>query len=181
MLFHGKNLTASADNLEWNGQKWSIVNHFIPFTETEVHAPDRFESDFMVQYLADKILSTEATAVLDAGRTLWQAFFTHTDVRTVRDEFKLNRADVGWYQIRNALRARNISGDTIPIDFRPFERAYKTLGDKLHPMVFELGFLRWFLCTVRLDWTLLTWFSARYSTQLSFFMAVVTLEYCSMG
>ena len=31
MLFHGKNLTASADGLEWNGRKWSIVNHFIPF------------------------------------------------------------------------------------------------------------------------------------------------------
>ena len=38
-------------------------------SEEEVDAPDRFESDFMVQYLADKILSAEATAVLDAGRT----------------------------------------------------------------------------------------------------------------
>lgn len=142
MLFHGKNLTASADDLEWNGKKWSIVNHFIPFTETEVNAPDRFESDFMVQYLTDKILSTEATAVLDAGRKLWQAYFAHTDVRTVRDEFKLNRADVGWYQIRNALKARNASSDAIPVDFKPFENAYKALSDKLRPMVFELGFLR---------------------------------------
>ncbi len=142
MLFNGSNLTASADDLEWNGKKWSIVNHFIPFTEAEVNAPDRFESDFMVQYLADKTLSTEATAVLDAGRKLWQAYFAHTDVRTVRDEFKLNRADVGWYQIRNALKARNASGDTIPVDFKPFENAYKILSDKLRPMVFELGFLR---------------------------------------
>ncbi|WP_353246773.1 hypothetical protein, partial [Limnohabitans sp.] len=53
MLFHGKNLSASANDLEWNGKKWSIVNHFIPYTEAEVDAPDRFESDFMVQYLAD--------------------------------------------------------------------------------------------------------------------------------
>lgn len=142
MLFNGSNLTASANDLEWNGKKWSIVNHFIPFTEAEVNAPDRFESDFMVQYLADKILSTEATAVLDAGRKLWQAYFAHTDVRTVRDEFKLNRADVGWYQIRNALKARNASGDNLPVDFTPFETAYKTLSDKLRPMVFELGFLR---------------------------------------
>lgn len=36
MLFHGKNLTASADDLERNGRKWSIVNHFIPYTESEV-------------------------------------------------------------------------------------------------------------------------------------------------
>jgi hypothetical protein len=52
MLFNGSNLSASANNLEWNGKTWSIVNHFIPFTEEEVGAPDRFESDFMVRYLA---------------------------------------------------------------------------------------------------------------------------------
>lgn len=50
MLFNGSNLSASADGLEWNGQSWSIVNHFIPYTEDEVHAPERFESDFMVNY-----------------------------------------------------------------------------------------------------------------------------------
>ncbi len=60
MLFNGSNLTASANDLDWNGKKWSIVNHFIPFTEEEVNAPDRFESDFMVQYLADKQQSPQA-------------------------------------------------------------------------------------------------------------------------
>ena len=142
MLFHGKNLTASANDLEWNGKKWSIVNHFIPYTEEEVDAPDRFESDFMVQYLADKTLSEEATAVLDAGRQLWRAYFAHTDVRTVRDQYKLNRPDVGWYQIRNALAERNKSGDTAPVNFKPFEVAYEALTQKLRPQVFSLGFLR---------------------------------------
>jgi hypothetical protein len=142
MLFNRSNRTASANNLEWNGNKWSIVNHFIPYTETEVNAPDRFESDFMVHYLAKKKLSKEAKAVLDAGRTLWQAYFAETDVRSVRDELKLNRPDVGWYQIRNALKARNASGDTAPVDFGIFEVAYKTLSEKLQPQVFELGFLR---------------------------------------
>jgi len=142
MLFHGKNLTASANGLEWNGRTWSLVNHFIPFTEAEVGAPDRFESDFMVQYLSDKTLSPEAQAVLDAGRVLWRAYFAHTDARAVRDEFKLNRPDVGWYQVRNALARRNSSGDTLPIDTKPFEAAYQTLTDKLQPQVFSLGFLR---------------------------------------
>jgi hypothetical protein len=142
MLFNRCQRTASANDLEWNGKKWAIVNHFIPYTETEVNAPDRFESDFMVQYLAKKKLSKEAKAVLDAGRELWQAYFSETDVRSVRDELKLNRADVGWYQIRNALKARNTSGDTTPVDFGAFETAYKTLSEKLQPQVFELGFLR---------------------------------------
>ena len=177
MLFNGKNCAAGANDLEWNDKKWSLVNHFIPYTETEVGAPDRFESDFMVQYLAGlpalvgrksvapsdmsatspsrritannassdlraSPFSSEAQTVLDAGRTLWQAYFAHTDVRTVRDELKLNRPDVGWYQIRNALKARNASGDTAPVDFTAFSNAYQALSDKLQPQVFELGFLR---------------------------------------
>ena len=142
MLFNGSNLTASANDLEWNGKKWSIVNHFIPFTETEVGAPDRFESDFMVRYLAGKILSAEANQVLEAGKTLWQAYFAHTDVRAVRDELKLNRADVGWYHVRKALQARNAGGDFPPVSFKPFEEAYKTLTLKLQPQVYELGFLK---------------------------------------
>jgi hypothetical protein len=141
-LFNRGNLTASANGLEWNGRMWSLVNHFIPFTEAEVGAPDRFESDFMVQYLADKSLSGEALAVLDAGRGLWQSYFADTDVRTVRDEYKLNRPDVGWYQIRNALKARNVSGDSAPVSFGPFEAAYQVLSDKLRPQVYSLGFLR---------------------------------------
>jgi len=142
MLFNGSNLTAGADGLEWNGRTWSLVNHFIPFTEAEVEASERFESDFMVQYMADKTFSTEAQAVLDEGRKLWRAYFAHTDVRSVRDELKLNRADVGWYQIRKALQARNASGDFAPVSFAGFEGAYKELTEKLRPMVYEMGFLR---------------------------------------
>jgi hypothetical protein len=142
MLFNGSNLTASANDLEWNCKKWSIVNHFIPFTEEEVNATNRFESDFMVKYLAGKKLSKEARLVLEEGKLLWQAYFAHTDVRSVRDELKLNRADVGWYQIRKALQARNTSGDFAPVSFKPFENAYKNLTEKLQPQVYELGFLK---------------------------------------
>lgn len=142
MLFNGSNLTAGANDLEWNGKKWSIVNHFIPFTETEVNAPERFESDFMVKYLADKTLSSEAQAVMDEGRKLWKAYFSRTDSHKVREELKLNRPDVGWYQVRKALEARNKDGDSIPVSFEPFKQAYEALSDKLRPMVYELGFMR---------------------------------------
>ena len=142
MLFSGSNLTASANDLEWSGKKWSIVNHFIPFSESEVGSPERFESDFMVQYLADKELSFEAKAVLDAGRELWKSYFSAVDVYQVRDELKLNRPDVGWYQVRKALEARNSSGDFVPVSFDEFKKCYEKLSDKLRPQVFELGFLR---------------------------------------
>jgi hypothetical protein len=142
MLFNGSNLTASADGLVWNGKTWSIVNHFIPYTEAEVGAPDRFESDFMVQYLADKELSPEAAAVLDAGRPLWRAYFTEIPPHAVREAYKLNRPDAGWYQIRNALKERGKADTAAPVDFSLFEAAYRSLTEKLIPQVYDLGFLR---------------------------------------
>lgn len=142
MLFNGSNLTASANDLEWNGKKWSIVNHFIPYTEEEVNTPDRFESDFMVQYMKDKTFSKEAEEVLKQGKVLWKAYFAHTDDHTVRDTLKLNRPDVGWYQVRKALQARNSNSDFPPVSFKAFEDAYDALTEKLQPMVYELGFLK---------------------------------------
>ena len=142
MLFNGSNLTASADNLAWNNRKWSIVNHFIPFTETEVGAPGRFESDFMVRYMSDKTFSAESRAVLDAGREIWRAYFRHTDNRATRDRLMLNRPDVGWYQIRSAIKIRNESGDYPPVSFALLEQAYTNLTEKLRPRIYELGFLK---------------------------------------
>ena len=96
----------------------------------------------MVQYLADKKLSEEAKKVLEEGKKLWKAYFANIDVRTVRDELKLNRADVGWYQIRKSIQARNTSGDFVPVTFSHFEEAYISLTEKLRPLVYELGFLK---------------------------------------
>lgn len=142
MLFNGSNLTASANDLEWNDKKWSIVNHFIPFTEEEVDSPERFESDFMVKYMNDKVFSEEAKNVLEEGKKLWQAYYKEIDTRDVCDELKLNRADVGWYQIRNALKKRNESGDFQPVSFVAFEESYRALTEKLRPSVYALGFLK---------------------------------------
>lgn len=142
MLFNGSNLTASADNLEWNGQKWSIVNHFIPFTETEVNAPDRFESDFMVQYMAGTSFSAESQNVLEQGRLIWKKYFEIDINHSIREELKLNRADVGWYQIRQAIKRYNENGENIPVRFDDFENAYAILTEKLRPKVYEYGFLK---------------------------------------
>ena len=141
MLFHGKNLSAGA-NLQWNNREWHVVNHFIPFTESDVSASERFESDFMIQYLKTKQKSVDAQSVLNEGKLIWKQYFQETDVHTVREAFKLNRSDVGWYQIRNALKARNNNSNAKIVDFKNFEIAYGLLSSKLMPQVFELGFLR---------------------------------------
>ena len=125
--------------MEWNDRSWSLVNHFIPFTEVEVGAGgQRFESDFMARHIAGMAFSPEAKAVLDEGRKLWAQYHRTDFARKIRDELKLGRPDVGWYQIRKALDANS---ENAPVDFAPFKTAYAALGDKLRPMVYELGFL----------------------------------------
>lgn len=142
MLFNGYNLTAGADDIDWDGMKWSLINHFIPFSEQEVGSPGRFESDFMVQFLDGKTLSSEAVAVLDCGREIWKSYFSYVDIRAVREAYKLNRPDVGWYQVRKALRERAKSSHNVPVSFASFESSYKELSEKLRMNVYELGFLR---------------------------------------
>ncbi|MBR4533063.1 MAG: hypothetical protein IKO85_00745 [Bacteroidaceae bacterium] len=90
-LFHGQNRISSAHG----------VNHWIPFTEKEVNAQEKFESHFMSDYIAGRLpqeaatsietdlfteaeietitpqpltFSPEATAVLNAGRELWRYY-----------------------------------------------------------------------------------------------------------
>jgi hypothetical protein len=63
-LFHGQNRISSTHG----------VNHWIPFTEREVDAQEKFTSNFMSDFLKDKIFSDEARAVLDAGLELWRYY-----------------------------------------------------------------------------------------------------------
>ena len=89
-----------------------------------------------------KSASDYTQAVLDAGKELWKTYFSMEDEYQVRERLKLNRPDVGWYQIRMALQARNDSGIGQPTDFTPFKTAYQTLTDKLSPEVYRKGFLK---------------------------------------
>lgn len=138
MLFHNSNLSAGADGLEWNGRNWSLVNHFIPYSEQDVGSPGAFESDYIRRVLATRTLSAEAKALLDAGRRVWSAYFDEKDARSVREQFRLNRPDVGWYQIRNALKARG----TLDTSGMPaVAAAHAALAEKLRPQIFSLGML----------------------------------------
>lgn len=94
------------------------------------------------QSLAKKKFSTEAKAVLAAEKVLWSAYFAKKDKlkASTKDEYKLNRLDVGWYQIRNALKSLNDTPNAV--NFDNFDKAYKALTEKLQPQVYEFGFLR---------------------------------------
>ena len=76
--------------------------------------------------------------MLDEGRRLFQRFHATSFPNKIRQEYRLGRADAGWYQVRRALDAFS---DTEFIDLGAFKAAYDALTGKLRPQVFELGFL----------------------------------------
>ena len=128
MLFNGSNLTASANGLEWNGQKWNLVNHFIPFTEMDVNAKDSFSSHFMSDYICGSlskdstkpqkqdlfmaaeslilpgyniplVFSIEAQNVMDSGRELWRYYHQQED----------SIPDASFYDIRLYFQGTKVS------------------------------------------------------------------------
>lgn len=137
-LFNGANYAAAVEKLRWKGSDWPLTNHFLPFKEADIGAKTAFASNFMTTYMAKLKFSAEAKAVMGEGRKLFRQYHQQKFGRTIIEEFKLGRPDVGWWQIRRALKANSANELT---DFDPFDAAYETLSEKLVPKVFELGFL----------------------------------------
>ena len=137
MVFNRCNKTASSDSLIWEGKPWKLTNHFIPFTEQEVGAPDKFESYFLSDWLKDKTLSDEAKEVLEKGKELWALYFSDRCEKKLRDEYHVTNSSVGWFQVRRILAERY--GEDV---FDEFNVAYSGLTTKLHSQVYEFGFLR---------------------------------------
>jgi hypothetical protein len=146
------------------------ANHWIPFTEYEVDAKEKFESDFMSKYIAGKIdteitfdlfhklektqpvapllFSPEATAVFEAGRALW----THYHAQKFSSFIKPNiyNANASFYDIREHFQGRNAQGR---MNTKSTDAAYVKLIDvlrkkidilaqKITPKVYEYGFLK---------------------------------------
>ena len=67
---------------------------------------------------------------------LYQIYFKETDSFSVRNQLQINRPDVGWYQVRNALKMREI-----PTDFDYFNQAYISLTEKIKVNIETYQFL----------------------------------------
>ena len=159
-LFHGQNRISGQEG----------INHWIPFTEKEVNAPTLFKSHFMTDFIAGKLykeeepssnelfeheaqqqtliprekmlFSPEATAVFDAGRTLWRYYFAQAGSEA--------DPDAALYDIRLYFQGRDTKGkmnsdspDTKYMELiGALRQALKSLARKIEPKVYEHGFLR---------------------------------------
>jgi hypothetical protein len=153
LLFHEKN----------NLQSKFGTNHWIPFTEYEVNAQAKFESNFMTDFIKGKIkqevtkdtlfeqatakeeqkplvFSEEATAVFDAGRELWNYYHAQKDVNVNASLYDIRE----YFQGRNDKGRMNSKSDDATYTQLISELRSKLaiLADKIKPKVYEYGFLK---------------------------------------
>ncbi len=153
-LFHGQNRISSNEG----------TNHWVPFTEQEVNAKAKFESNFMTDFIQGKIkkensnetlfqneelaeskplvFSEEATAVFDAGRELWKYYHAQNDVDiNVNASFYDIRA---YFQGTNALGKMNARSEdaTYTKLIGELRSKLSILADKIKPKVYEYEFLK---------------------------------------
>jgi 2-polyprenyl-3-methyl-5-hydroxy-6-metoxy-1,4-benzoquinol methylase len=120
------------------------VNHWIPFTEKEINAQEKFESNFMSNFLNGKTFSAEAQAVLDAGRELWKYY--HVKITGT----KTASVNASFYDIREFFQGRNDKGtmktrakdETYNALIGTLREKLGILTGKLRPKVYEYGFLK---------------------------------------
>ena len=89
---------------------------------------------YVYEYLKGKSLSTEAAAVLNFAKSAVRDSFRYREMFDVEHpEYQINNWDCGWYQIKALLT---------PPQFLQFNSLFKSLCDKMRPLVYELGFLK---------------------------------------
>ena len=149
-LFHHQNRISSK-----NG-----VNHWIPFTESEVDAREMFDSHFMSDFLMGKIkpstnngtlfetgqneihelvFSPESTAVLNAGRELWKYYHTMEDANVNASLYDIKE----YFQGRDKSGKMNASSDDKYYTelMENLKAALWDLTEQIKPKVYEYGFL----------------------------------------
>lgn len=143
-----------------NIQEQFGINHWIPYTEQEVNAQNRFESHFMSDFIYGKIkietktnlfgmeenqsfkreFSEDAQGVFDAGRKLWQYYHSKPNVNV----------NASLYDIREYFQGRSDKGI---MNSRSDDETYMTLinelrnklnflADKIKPKIYEYEFLK---------------------------------------
>ncbi len=155
MLFHTQNRITATQG----------TNHFIPFSETEVNAKERYSSHALLDFLKGGIkeegdslflnakkenkpleFSQSAKNVFNAGKEIYHHY--HTQASTNR----LYNANASLYDIKEFFQGRNAQGKlNLPAKakdehykqlYANLQDALKDLAKEIQPKVYEYGFLR---------------------------------------
>ena len=128
------------------------VNYWIPFTEDEVNSHDKFDSNFMTDFitgknrhetrLASMILkfSPAALTVFNAGRELWRYYHIQSGCNRNASIYDIRE----YFQGRNDRNKMNNKSDNATYNelIANLRLASKNLAKKIEPKVYEYGFLK---------------------------------------
>jgi hypothetical protein len=148
-IFHSQNRISSNEG----------INHWIPFTEKEINAKSKFESNFLSQYINGKlkiehqldlfgtkkhnnqalIFTKEATSVLDSGKKLWKYYHKQRNVNS----------NASLYDIREYFQGRGPSGkmnnksedETYMEIINDLRNNLKVLAENIAPKIYKYGYL----------------------------------------
>ena len=142
------------------------VNHWIPFTESEVNARDCFDSHFMSDYIAGRNrpkkdatlfndttiqedneplkFSVEATAVMDAGKELWKYYHSQIDSNPNASLYDIKMFFQGTKVMKNGkVQMKPDSDDTSYTELiNNLRDKLKVLAKQIEPKIYQYGFLK---------------------------------------
>jgi hypothetical protein len=120
------------------------VNHWIPFSEQEVNASEKFESNFMSKYIKGKTFSNEANSVLKTGQELWKYY--HAKIKNNGTA----SVNASFYDIREYFQGHASNGkmnnkstdETYNEIIKTLRNSVRLLAQKIEPKIYEYGFLK---------------------------------------
>ncbi len=147
-LYSNSNNTVAMRDVEYAGHTFQMANHLFPVQlarlrrwqvgdpEITVQLPTA-EERFAARWLAAQTLTAEAAAVVAAGETVFRTFYEHMHQMRLA-KFKIRSWDAGWWQVRSALKDRELAVDALAA----LKVAHDALKQKLLPLIESLGFIR---------------------------------------
>lgn len=151
-LFNTSSNQSSLRNIEYKGERYDIKNAFFFMGKAEMLEladkngnrecyadccgdKERFVYEFIKSHYDE--LSEDAKTVLEKAKDLVRKSFQYRGLfNDLHSEYQINNWDCGWYQIKGLCK------EFMPNELKEFTELYKEFGNKLRPMVYELGFLK---------------------------------------
>lgn len=156
-LFNGQNRISSEHG----------INHFIPFTEAEVNAQDKFKSHFMTDYFRGVVRKEFITAkeyqlfdgdvahepitfselaqrVLEAGRELWRYYHAQPDAITDASLYDIRLHFQKTHKDKNGKVVMNTESEDPQYTYLISElrKRLKDLARQIAPRIYDYGFLK---------------------------------------
>lgn len=150
-LFNSASNQSSLRQVNYNNKKWDVKNEFFFMSVEDIqlladkYCNDEISQDikeygeerYVYKLLKNVELSEDSKAVLDKAIELTKLSFRfREEFNEDYPQYHINTWDAGWYQIKAILN------EYMPVELKNFNAMYKALGDRMRPLVYELGFLK---------------------------------------